>query len=136
MITTEAAEDRRESLNALTSGILEAAFKVHSALGPGLLESAYEVCLTHELKKRGLAVETQVPLPVFYDGIRVDLGYRIDIVVEDEVFVELKAVEAVRPVHRAQLLSYLRLNDKRVGLLINFHVQRLKEGIFRVVNNF
>jgi GxxExxY protein len=95
MITSEVAEDRRESLNALTSGILEAAFKVHSALGPGLLESEYEACFTHELKKRGLRVATQVPLPVFYENVRVDLGYRIDLVVEDEVFVELKAVEAV-----------------------------------------
>src|SRR5579864_8015675 len=105
MITTEAAEDRRESLNALTSGILEAAFKVHSTLGPGLLESAYEVCLAHELRKRGLHVETQLALPVVYDSIQVDLGYRMDLLVEDSVVVELKALETVLPVHKAQLLS-------------------------------
>jgi GxxExxY protein len=136
MINAEVAEERRESLNAVTSGILDAAFKVHSALGPGLLESAYEACLTHALRKRGFAVETQVALPVVFDGVELELGYRIDLLVGNEVLVELKAVEAVLPVHRAQLLSYLRLSGKPVGLLLNFHVERLKDGIIRIVNHF
>lgn len=103
----EVAEEKRDSLNAVTGEILQAAFKVHSTLGPGLLESAYEVCLAHELRKRGLRVETQLAVPVVYDGIQVDLGYRIDLLVEDSVVVELKAIETVLPVHKAQLLSYL-----------------------------
>ena len=110
--------------------------RVHTVLGPGLLESAYEVCFAHELRKRGLRVETQFPLPVSYDGVRVDLGYRLDILVENEVVVELKAIETVLPVHKAQPLSYLRLGGKRLGLPINFHVNRLREGITRIVNRF
>lgn len=132
----EVAEEKRDSLNAVTGEILQAAFKVHSTLGPGLLESAYEVCLAHELRKRGLRVETQLAVPVVYDGIQVDLGYRIDLLVEDSVVVELKAIETVLPVHKAQLLSYLRLSKQKVGLLINFHVDRLKDGITRIVNKF
>ena len=107
-----------------------------TVLGPGLLDGAYEVCFAHELRKRGLRVETQLPLPVSYDGVRVDLGYRLDLLVENEVVVELKAIETVLPVHKAQLLSYLRLGGKRLGLLINFHVDRLKDGITRLVNGF
>ena len=110
--------------------------RVHTVLGPGLLEGAYEVCFAHELRKRGLRVETQFPLPVTYDGVRVDLGYRLDLLVENEVVVELKAIETVLPVHKAQLLSYLRLGGKRLGLLINFHVDRLKDGITRLLNKF
>ena len=136
MINAAVAEERRESLNAVTSGILQAAFEVHSALGPGLLESAYEACLTHALRKRGFRVETQVALPVIFDGVQLELGYRIDLLVDDEVLVELKAIETVLPVHRAQLLSYLRLTGKRVGLLLNFHVERLKDGVVRIVNHF
>src|SRR5215472_11731188 len=123
-IDAEIAEHDRERLNAVTAQIVVAAIRVHTRLGPGLFESAYETCLAHELRKRGLRVETQFPLPVSYDGVSVDLGYRVDLLIEDDVLVELKAIEAVLPVHRAQLLSYLRLGNKRLGLLINFHVHR------------
>ncbi len=135
-IRAEVAEKDREKLNAISGKIVDAAMRVHTILGPGLLESAYEVCLTHELRKRGLRVETQFPLPVTYDGVHVDLGYRLDLLVENEVVVELKAIETVLPVHKAQLLSYLRLGGKKLGLLINFHVSRLKDGITRLVNKF
>jgi GxxExxY protein len=120
-------------VNQITHAIIGAAMKVHSALGPGLLESAYEACLVHELRKAGLKVEQQVELPVNYDGIRIDLGYRIDLVVNDCVIVELKCVEKIAPVHEAQLISYMRLSKKNVGLLINFHVRHLKDGIKRFV---
>ena len=108
--------------------------RVHSVLGPGLLESAYQACLLHELRKRRLRVADQVGLPVVYDGERIDLGYRIDLVVEDSVIVEIKCVEAIHPVHQAQLLSYVRLSGKQVGLLINFYVAHLKDGIKRMVD--
>jgi len=108
--------------------------KVHSELGPGLLESAYHACLLHELRKQGLRVASQVGLPVIYDGQRIDLGYRIDMLVENAVIVEVKSVEAINPVHQAQLLSYLRLSGKAVGLLINFHVVHLRDGIKRMVD--
>ncbi len=107
--------------------------KVHTVLGPGLLESAYEACLTYELKKRGLRVERQKELPIIYDSVNIDCGYRIDLVVEDSVIVELKTVEQFLPIHHAQLLSYLRLVKKEVGLLINFHVVHLKNGISRKI---
>ena len=107
--------------------------KVHSALGPGLLESTYEACLVHELKKQGLAVLSQVALPVEYDGMTIELGYRIDLLVEATVIVELKAVDKITPVHQAQLLSYLKLGRKKLGLLINFNVEHLKDGIKRVI---
>ncbi|HYX68015.1 MAG TPA: GxxExxY protein [Terriglobales bacterium] len=136
MTNAEVAEHQRETANHLTGEVVDAAMKVHTALGPGLLESAYEACLAHELRKRGLRVETQVPLPVTYEGMQIELGYRIDLLVEGQVIVELKAVETVLPVHKAQLLSYLRLSGRRLGLLINFHVERLKDGITRIVNNF
>lgn len=136
MINAEVTEQTRDSINALTSQVIRAAMRVHSALGPGLLENAYRVCLAHELRRNGLRVQTEVFLPVQYEGIRVDLGYRIDLLVEDQVVVELKAAETVLPVHKAQLLSYLRLSNKRVGLLINFHADRLKNGINRIVNGF
>ena len=108
--------------------------KVHSALGPGLLESAYQTCLMYELSEIGLAVESQVPLPVIYRGIKLNAGYRIDVLVESSVIVEVKAVERVLPVHRAQLLAYLRLSGKKYGLLLNFNVPRLKYGITRLAN--
>jgi len=108
--------------------VVDAALRVHSALGPGLLESAYEACLAHELRTRGLRVLTQVPLPVVYRGIRVEVGFRVDLLVEDTVVVELKAVAKLLPVHEAQLLSYLRLSGHYVGLLINFHASRLREA--------
>jgi GxxExxY protein len=121
-------------INQVSGIIVNAAMRVHSLIGPGLLESAYQACLTRELRKRGLAVESQVGLPVIYEGERLDLGYRIDLLVENLVIVEIKCVEAIHPVHEAQLLSYLRLSGKNVGLLINFHVARLKDGIRRMVD--
>ena len=120
-------------INAITEAIIGAAIKVHSALGPGLLESAYEACLAHELRKAGFDVRSQVELPVIYDGVRVDLGYRIDLLVNDAVIVELKCVEKIAPIHEAQILSYLKLSKKRVGLIINFHVRHLKDGIKRFI---
>jgi GxxExxY protein len=119
--------------NEITRKILDAAYKVHTALGPGLLESAYQACLVHELIKAGLSVDVEKPCPLVYDDIKLDCGYRIDILVENEVIVELKTVEAFRDVHLAQVLTYLRLSDKHVGLLLNFYVKSLKDGIKRVV---
>src|ERR1039458_2257754 len=109
--------------------------KVHTALGPGLLEGVYEKCLKHELVKRGLRVETQVWLPVTYDGVEIEGGYKIDLLVEGQVVVELKVVEQILEIHKAQLLSYLKLAYKRVGLLITFNVVHLRDGIRRLVNN-
>ena len=114
--------------------VIDAAMRVHSILGPGLLESAYEVCLAHELRSRGLSVLTQVPLPITYGDVRLDVGYRIDLLVEDAIVVELKTVAKILPIHEVQLLSYLRFSKHRIGLLINFHVPRLKDGIRRIVN--
>ena len=119
-----------------TSGeVVDAAMKVHSKLGPGMLESAYGACLAHELRIRGLSVRAQVPLPIVYEGVRIEIGYRIDLLVEEEVVVELKTVAKLLPIHEAQLLSYLRLSGLRTGLLINFHVPRLKDGIRRMLND-
>ena len=115
--------------------VIDGSIKVHSRLGPGLLESAYKSCLTYELRKRGLRVETEVPLPVIYDGVKVDAGYRIDLLVERCVVVELKAVERILPVHDAQLLSHLKLSAHKLGLRINFNVLHLKDGIKRMVND-
>ncbi|WP_277057933.1 GxxExxY protein [Trichlorobacter lovleyi] len=125
-----------ENLNTLSGMIVDAAMKVHSALGPGLLENAYEICLKHELLKRGVEVKRQVELPVCYDGIQLDAGYRIDLLVADEIVVELKSVDKIVPIHEAQLLSYLKLSNLHVGLLINFNVIHLKDGIKRMVNRF
>jgi GxxExxY protein len=121
-------------INTISGLIIEAAMRVHSALGPGLLESAYESCLVHELRKMGLIVLSQLLLPVVYDGTKIDAGYRIDCLVEDIVIVELKAVDKVLPIHEAQLLSYLKLSKKPLGLLINFNVVHLKDGIKRMAN--
>jgi GxxExxY protein len=121
---------------AVSRCIISAAMKVHTALGPGLLESAYEACLLHELQVAGLRVSSQVPFPLVYNGLKLEVGYRLDLLVEDLVIVEIKCVEAIAPVHKAQLLSYLRLNGKSLGLIINFHVERLKDGIRRVVNGY
>jgi GxxExxY protein len=123
-------------VNYCSGQVVDAATKVHSALGPGLLESAYQASLAHELRKRGLTVRAQHPVPITYDGVRIEVAYRIDLVVEDAVVVELKAVSNVLPIHHAQLLSHLKLSGYQVGLLINFHVQHLKDGIKRMVNNF
>ena len=120
--------------DTLTSKIIEAAMRVHTLLGPGLLERAYEACLLLELHKHGLKAERQVELPILYDGVRIDVGYRIDILVDDAVILELKAVEELLPIHQAQLLSYLKLSGKKVGLLINFNVEHLRDGLKRMVN--
>ncbi len=113
--------------------IVDSAFRIHTELGPGLLESVYEVCLAHELRKRGLTVERQVALPVIYDGTRIDAGLRLDLIVSETVIVEVKAVEAVLPVHKAQVLTYLKLSGHSLGLLINFNVLLLKDGIKRII---
>ena len=120
--------------NKTAKEIVDSAFSVHVALGPGLLESVYEAVLFHELKKRGLMVQRQVPVTFEYDGHRFDEGFRIDLLVADCVIVELKSVEIVHPVHLKQLLTYLRLSEKRLGLLINFNTPLLKQGITRIVN--
>jgi GxxExxY protein len=117
----------------LTEAIIGAAIEVHRELGPGLLESTYEACLLYELKSRGLVVISQAELPVIYKGVNIACGYRIDLVVNDLVIVELKSVDALAPIHEAQLLAYLRLSGKHVGLLINFNVRVLKDGIVRRV---
>ena len=122
-------------VNQVSGAVVDSAMKVHSALGPGLLESAYEACLIRELRKRGIRVERQVAIPVCYDGETLDIGYRADLLVEGCVLVELKSIETVLPIHKAQLLSYLRLSQKEVGLLINFNVEHLKDGIKRVINS-
>jgi len=120
-------------INEITGIIVDRAMKVHSALGPGLLESAYRRCLIHELQKNHLIVESEISLPIVYDGLKINAAYRVDIRVEKKVLVEIKAVEKVLPVHYAQLLSYLQLSGIRIGLLINFNVVRLKEGIKRMI---
>ena len=120
--------------NETAAIIVDSAFKVHVALGPGLLESVYEVALSHEIEKRGLKAERQVAVPLEYDGIRFDEGFRADIFVEEKVIVELKAVEKVLPVHKKQVLTYLRLTNSRLGLLINFGAPLIKDGITRIVN--
>jgi len=120
-----------ELRDPITEQIIGAAIEVHRALGPGLLESAYEECLCHELKLRGLAFRRQVDLPVMYKGVKLDCGYRIDLVVQELVLVELKSVEQIHPIHEAQLLSYLRLSGLTTGLLMNFNVPVLKDGIVR-----
>ncbi|MEX2137952.1 MAG: GxxExxY protein [Pirellulales bacterium] len=125
-----------QRINEITGQIIGAAIEVHRELGPGLLESAYHQCLCHELNLRGLRFEYKLPLPVRYKGIDLDCGYEMDLVVEDAVIVELKTVAKIIPVHEAQLLTYLKLYDRRVGLLINFYVSVLKEGIKRIVNDF
>ncbi len=121
-------------LNELSEKIIGCAIKVHRTLGPGLLESAYEVCLVHELRKAGLKVERQVSLPIIYEGIQLDAGYQLDVIVEDKIILELKAVENLLPIHEAQLLTYLKLANKKLGLLINFNVTLLKNGIKRKMN--
>ena len=130
--STEIAEMVKE-LNKITETVIGAAMAVHKELGPGLLESAYEACMVFELADRGLAVEKQKPLPVKYRDVKLDCGYRLDLLVDGKVIVELKAVEKLEPIHEAQLLSYLKLSGYKVGLLINFNVRVLKLGIRRLV---
>ena len=131
---TEDTETHREEVDDLSGQIIGAAIEVHRALGPGLLELAYEACFARELTLRGLRFARQVPLPVEYKGGRVEAGYRLDVVVENAVIVELKAVERLEPIHEAQLLTYLSLAGLRVGLLINFNVPVLIKGVKRMVN--
>jgi GxxExxY protein len=123
------------SENEIGEIVLGCAIKVHTALGPGLLESTYEVCLIHELAKAGLKADRQVALPVVYDGVQLDAGYRIDVLVANLVVVELKVAERILPLHSAQLLSYLKLSGKRLGYLLNFNVVHMRQGIKRVVNH-
>lgn len=120
--------------NEIATQVVDAAYRLHVQLGPGLFESVYEVVLAHELKKRGLHVERQAPIPIQYDSIMFDEGFRADMIVEDKVILELKSVEEVSRVHKKQLLTYLRVADKRLGLLINFGAELIKDGISRVVN--
>jgi len=120
--------------NEIAKQVVDAAYVVHCALGPGLLEHVYEVVLQHELKKRGLRVERQLSVPVIYDNIQFDEGFRLDLLVEEKVIVELKSVEEVHPKHKKALISYLRLSDKRLGLLVNFNEDKIKDGITRLVN--
>ena len=122
-------------INSITEKIIGCAMDVHRGLGPGLLESAYEECLCYELSQAKLKFLRQVELPIAYKGVNLDCGYRMDVVVEDEVIIEIKAVERIHSIHEAQMLSYLKLHDKKVGLLLNFHVPVLKSGIKRVVND-
>jgi GxxExxY protein len=123
-------------LNQIAKTVLDCSFRVHTALGPGLLESSYKACLAFELNQAGLDAQIEVPVPLVYAGQKLaDVGYRVDILVENELIIEIKSVDAILPVHRAQLLSYLRLSNKRIGLLINFNSVHLKDGISRIVNN-
>jgi GxxExxY protein len=124
-----------DELNALSKQTLDAAFRVHTALGPGLLESAYTACLVYELRKAGLEVKVEVPVPIVYDRVKLaDVGYRIDILVAGELVIEVKSLEAIAPVHLSQLISYLKLADRRLGLLLNFNVESFRDGIYRRVN--
>jgi GxxExxY protein len=136
--SAEDAEDaprpQRMTENEIGNGIIAAAMTVHSTVGPGLLESAYELCLSHELTKQGLLVRKQVSIPIRYEELTIDNGYRIDLLVNDRVVVELKALESILPVHRGQLLSYLRLGGFKLGYLLNFNVAHMRDGITRMVN--
>jgi GxxExxY protein len=126
-----------DELDALSKHALDAAFRVHTVLGAGLLESAYTACLVHELRTAGLKVQTEVPVPVVYGGVKLsDVGYRIDILVENELAIEVKSLETIASVHHAQLISYLKLSKRRLGLLLNFNVEHLRDGISRKVNKF
>ncbi len=120
--------------NEIATQIVDAAFKIHTTLGPGLLESVYEAVMAEELGRRGLHVVKQQAIPVVYENVKLEIGFRADLIVEGKVIVEIKSVEAVAPVHKKQLLTYLRLADKRLGILINFDTELIKDGISRVVN--
>lgn len=120
-------------LNDLTYKILGCVYKVHSSLGPGLLESTYEVCLEHELINEGLKAERQKALPVVYENIKLDAGYRIDLLVENRIILELKSVDQIAPIHKAQLMTYLKLSKKKLGFLLNFNVLKMKNGVTRII---
>lgn len=121
--------------NEVATIVVDAAYTIHKRLGPGLLESVYETTFAYELAKRGLQLRRQQAMPVVYESVRMDIGFRTDLVVADKVIVEIKSIDAISPVHRKQLLTYLRSTDKRLGLLINFNVELIKDGLTRVVNN-
>jgi GxxExxY protein len=121
------------TIDEITHEILDSAFKVHTALGPGLLESAYRVCLAYELRKKGLNVVEEKPVPIIYEEVKLDCGYRLDLLVENQVIIELKTVDAFNEVHIAQVLTYLKFAEKKVGLLLNFNVKSLKQGIKRLI---
>ncbi len=129
----EELEPLPRAIEMVAKDIVGSALAVHRVLGPGLLESAYEACLAHELEKRGRSILRQVPQPLVYDTIKLEAGYRIDLIVDGAVIVEVKAVDAIAPVHQAQLLTYLRLSERRLGFLINFNVALLKQGIKRMI---
>jgi GxxExxY protein len=133
IISTAEGAETMKNLNELTDAIIGAAMEVHRVLGPGLLESTYEMCLCRELSIRGIPFERQVPIPVEYKGVKLDCGYRADIVVDETILVEIKAIDSVLPIHDAQLLSYLKLGGWKIGLLINFNVELLKHGLRRRV---
>lgn len=122
--------------NEITERIIGCAIKVHKNLGPGLLESAYQECLFYELKNSGLTVEKEKPLPLIYEEVKLDCGYRLDLLVENKVIVEIKSVEVLNEIHLAQILTYLKLNDSKIGLLINFNVLQLVKGVKRVINKY
>jgi GxxExxY protein len=134
MVENTKNAETRSQVNNITETVIGASIDVHRELGPGLLESAYEACLVHELIERGLSVERQKPLPIQYKGVKLDCGYRLDLLVEDKVVVELKSTETLQTIHQAQLTSYLKLSGHKVGLLINFNVKVLRNGIRRLVN--
>ncbi len=125
--------ERKRTANEVSRVVLDAAMAVHTALGPGLLESTYQACLAQELRNRGMTVRSEVPVPVVYEGIKLEVGYRIDLLIEDLVVLEVKSVDAIAPIHEAQLLSYLKLSGKSLGLLLNFNVVHMKDGIRRFV---
>ena len=120
--------------NQIAKVIVNAAYQIHTKLGPGLLETVYQVVLAHELRKQGLSVEREVPVPIFYDGLRFDEGFRADLIVNDKVIVELKSIETLHPVHAKQLLTQIRLSNRKLGLLINFGEELIKNGIRRLIN--
>lgn len=129
-------KEHEKSEQEISKIVFDCALKVHKTLGPGLLESAYEECLFYELKKTNLLVEKQRSLPLIYEDVKLDVGYRVDLMIENKFIVEIKSVEAISDVHLAQLLTYLKLTDCKLGLLINFNVKLLKEGVKRVINGY
>lgn len=135
MEAKEAKKYNLELLNKISYDVVGASLKVHSQLGPGLLESVYEVCLTHELVRMGYFVESQKPLPVIYDSVKLNAGFRMDVLVNSVFVVEIKAVDTLHPIHTAQLLTYLRISGLKLGLIINFNVEHLRDGIKRIVNS-
>lgn len=127
-------DEKTADIEEVAKAIVDSAIRVHRTLGPGLLESAYQVCLAHELRKRGLHVDCEVPLPVVYDGVQIDVGYRIDMIIENCVIVENKTMERILPIHEAQLVTYLKLGHYKLGFLLNWKVAMMKDGIKRMIN--